>query len=57
MGNKQDEDDHEKPADDPKESAEEHPGDEKDIDTKNRGERPDNLRHRSDWFQKRHGGG
>ena len=57
MGNKQDDDEHEKPADDRKESAEEHPGDEKDIDANNRGERPDNLRHRSDWFQKRHGGG
>ncbi|HEX7723642.1 MAG TPA: hypothetical protein VF397_15890 [Pyrinomonadaceae bacterium] len=22
-----------------------------------RGERPDNLRRRSEWFQKRHGGG
>jgi hypothetical protein len=24
---------------------------------KNRGEAPGNLRRRSDWFQKRHGGG
>ncbi|HEX3086883.1 MAG TPA: hypothetical protein VHP99_20255 [Pyrinomonadaceae bacterium] len=57
MGNEPDKDDHEKPADDHKESAGEHPADDKDIDESNRGERPDNLRHRSDWFQKRHGGG
>ena len=26
-------------------------------DEDKRGERPDNLRRRSEWFQKRHGGG
>ena len=26
------------------------------VDERNRGERPDNLRRRSEWFQKRSGG-
>lgn len=31
--------------------------DSSETDERNRGERPGNLRGRSDWFQKRHGGG
>ena len=31
--------------------------DDEDIDEKKKGERPGNLGRRSDWFQKRHGGG
>ena len=31
--------------------------DQNDKDEKDRGEGPGNLKRRSDWFQKRHGGG
>jgi len=44
-------------ASDANETAETESGaDDYEIDKKNRGERPDNLRRRSEWFQKRTGG-
>ena len=49
----------EEPADQPEDVAAEQSDDENDKDepAEKRGERPDNLRRRSEWFQKRHGGG
>jgi hypothetical protein len=57
MGNESDKEHDEEAEKDRKENVSEHSTDDKDVDESKRGERPDNLRHRSDWFQKRHGGG
>jgi hypothetical protein len=57
MGKERDKDQTDEDSGDRDQSAEEDSSDDKDIDPKNRGERPDNLHRRSDWFQKRHGGG
>ena len=49
----------EEPADQPHDDDGEHKDNENDKDepAEKRGERPDNLRRRAEWFQKRHGGG
>ena len=41
----------------PKEGENRSTNEEVDDDEQNRGEGPRNLKRRSDWFQKRHGGG
>ena len=57
MSNKQDEDKTKEGANDRDESAEKDSREKEDVDENAKGERPDNLRRRSEWFQKRHGGG
>ena len=57
MNKERDEDKIDEGASNRDESKEEGSRDEEDVDENKKGERPDNLRRRSDWFQKRHGGG
>ena len=49
----------EEPADQPDDGEGRKSDNENDKDepSSKRGERPDNLRRRAEWFQKRHGGG
>ena len=57
MGNEPDKDQVDEGASNRDESSEESSHEEEDVDENNKGEAPGNLKRRSDWFQKRHGGG
>jgi hypothetical protein len=58
MGNQKDEDNLDKAqADESAEAEDSSTDDQTDEDEKKRGEGHGNLKRRSEWFQKRHGGG
>jgi hypothetical protein len=58
MGKQPDEDHLDEGKSDESSDAEEHPADDQsDEKENNRGEGHGNLKRRSDWFQKQHGGG
>jgi len=57
MSDKRDEDKTDEGASKRDKSAAEDSREDEDVDKNAKGEAPDNLRRRSEWFQKRHGGG
>ena len=57
MGNEKDKDQIDEGKSNRDERAEESSPEKEDVDENDKGEAPGNLKRRSDWFQKRHGGG